>query len=339
MTGLLLALLLGFGQAEGPEWLSQQALELAQQNRLKEAEGLWKQALELDPEFFPALFNLGRLCHSQARFAEARSYLRRAAQARPRDFSSRYLLGAALARLGQSEEALRQWRAALALEPANVKLMQIMAVEYGKGRYFQEAAAIALRALDLSREDPNSYFLAIKACQDAGDHDTALKVAGQAVGKFPELARANFEYGFELHRAGQPQKALPYLKKAMQAAPDYEEPFLFYGEALVKEGRYEEALPYLRRAIELRRDYMAAWMALGRALMGLRRYREAAQEMRRAAEIDPDHPQPHLLLSQIYFRLGDEEAARKEKELSLKFRRENPTAMEAPQGRAFPDQP
>jgi Flp pilus assembly protein TadD len=71
--------------------------------------------------------------------------------------------------------------------------------------------------------------------------------------------------------------------------------------------------------------------------MGLERYEEAEREMRRAVDIDPDHPQPHLLLSQIYFRLGREEDAAREKQLSLRFRRENPTAMEALQGRPFPE--
>jgi hypothetical protein len=42
-----------------------------------------------------------------------------------------------------------------------------------------------------------------------------------------------------------------------------------------------------------------------------------------------------LLLSQIYFREGKEDLARRERELSLRLRRENPALLEAPQGRAF----
>jgi hypothetical protein len=53
--------------------------------------------------------------------------------------------------------------------------------------------------------------------------------------------------------------------------------------------------------------------------------------------VDPRHPQPHLMLSQVYFRLGREEDARREKELSLRLRRENPTVLEAVQGRQFPE--
>jgi tetratricopeptide (TPR) repeat protein len=106
---------------------------------------------------------------------------------------------------------------------------------------------------------------------------------------------------------------------------------------LQQHGRYEEAIPYLQRAISIRTDYIPARVALAKALMGLKRWEQALKELSEAVRLDPRHPQPHLLLSQVHFRLGDEEQARKEKELSLKLRRENPTVLEAVQGRNFPE--
>jgi tetratricopeptide (TPR) repeat protein len=220
-----------------------------------------------------------------------------------------------------------------------VKLMQIMAVEYGMGRYFREAAAVAEQALALKTDDANIFLIAIQAYQDAADFPSALRIAEQMIRRFPDLARANFEYGYQLHRSGKPVEAMPYLKKAMAMDESYEEPFFFYGEVLLKEGRPEEAIPPLRKAIGLRRDYMAAWVTLARALMTLGRNEEARDELNRAVEINPRHPRPHLLLSHLYFRLGDEELAAREKEISLKLRREDPQAMESLQGRPFPERP
>jgi Tfp pilus assembly protein PilF len=76
---------------------------------------------------------------------------------------------------------------------------------------------------------------------------------------------------------------------------------------------------------------------LAKALMDLQKWEEAIRELEDTIRLDPKHPQPHLFLSQIYFRLGDEERARKEKEISLRCRRENPTILEAVQGRPFPE--
>ena len=43
-----------------------------------------------------------------------------------------------------------------------------------------------------------------------------------------------------------------------------------------------------------------------------------------------------MLLSQVYFRMGEEEKAKSEKQLSLKLRRANPTFLEGIQSRPFP---
>jgi tetratricopeptide (TPR) repeat protein len=336
MTAAAICVLFALPQGGAAEALSAEALRLVQQNRQQDAEQLWKKALALNPKLFSANFNLGFLLQSQSRHQQAEPFLARAAQTRPKDFNARYLLGATLAQLGRGDDALRQWRVALQLQPRHAKLMQIMAVEYGKGRYFREAAEIAKRALNVDDSDANLHLIAIKSFQDANDDPGALEIAGRMIRKFPEHPRAQFEYGYELHRAARGEESLPYLTRAMEMDPYYEEPFFFYGEVLLKEGRNEEALVPLRRAIAIRRDYIAAWYMLGRALMALGHLDEARAELLKAIEIDPRHPQPHLLLSQLYFRLGEEEAAAREKDLSLRLRRENPGAMETPQARPFP---
>jgi len=335
MIPLTLALAFALVQRPDPAALNEAAMKAAAEKREEEAQKLWKQAVENDPAFFPALFNLGFFYFSHSRYDQAEPWLARAARARPDDFNSRYLLGTTLVNLDRLEAGLVEWRAALKAQPGNYKLMQIMAVNFSKGRYFKEAAEIARRALALRSDDPNAYFVAITSCQEAGEADTAMEIAHRAVEKFPDSARANFEYGYHLQKLGRSEAAMPYLKKAMAADPSYEEPFYFYGECLMNEDRYEEAVGYLRTSVRNRPDYVMASVTLARALMELERYDEAVRELERVLRLSPKHPQPHLLLSQVYFRMGDEDRAQREKELSQRLRREEPGIMEAPQGRPF----
>lgn len=333
MTFILAAALLLLAD---PQQLSDKALEFASQRRFAEAERLWLEALETSPDFFPALFNLGYMYYSNGDPAKAEPVLRRAVRISPKDFNARYLLGGALSQINKPDEALRQWRAALGIQPRHPKLLQLMAVEYGKGRYFREAANVAERATAVAPDDPNNWLLAINSFQEAGSPAAAMRLAREMVRRFPDSARANFEYGYELHRSGQMQAGMPYLRKAMDLDASYEEPFFFVGENLLNEKKYGEAAVPLRKAVDLRPGYMSARVALARALMSLDQLEEARAELERAAEIDPRHPQPHVLLSQIYFRMGDEARAAEEKNLSLKLRRENPEAMLSRQGRPFP---
>ena len=340
---ILMIILIPWGtltvRAQDAAALSDAAQQAAQSNRPEEAERLWRQALGIAPRFFPALFNLGYFHYSRGEQLKAIPYLERAGQVAPQDFNTHYLLGVCYQTVERRDEALLNWRKAVTINPRSSRLWQIMVVEYGKGRYFREAAEAASAALELAPHDLNAYLLAIKAHQDAGTYPPALEIARRAVDRFPESARARFEFGFHLQKVGQTEAALKELATASGLDPGYEEPHYFLGEMLQQLGRYEEALPPLRRALSIRQDYTPARMALARSLIGLKRLPESLTELTEAARLDPRHPQPHLLLSQVYFRLGDEERARQEKELSLRLRRENPTVLEAVQGRPFPASP
>ena len=337
MIGAVLAVLLAPDPASA-EALAAKGLEMAQQQRHAEAEAYWTKALAIQPGLFSASFNLGFMHYSRGNVDAAIPHLQRAARSQPKDFNSRYVLGACLVKAGRTDDALRAWREALALQPGHVKLMQAMAVEYGRGRYFREAAAIAERALNIASGDAAMYLIAIKAHQDAADHPAALRIAQQAIARFPDSPRVIFEYGLALHRAGRDDEASRYLTQAIESGGAHEEPFFFLAEIHMQGRRFEQAIPLLRKALELRPDYMAAWTALARSLMSLSRDAEARAELEKAIAIDRSHPQPRLLLSQVLLRLGDEAGAAREKEISLKLRRENPRALEAPQGRPFPAQ-
>lgn len=331
MTPLLLALLL----AAPPDALSEQAVQLAASRRFDEAAALWTKALAINPNHFPSLFNFGMMEYRRERHRESVGLLQRAARVQPKDFNTRYLLGSALLASGDRVEALRQWRTALAIQPANVRLLQVMSVEYNTGLYFLEACDVGARAARLPGAPEAAYLIAIKACIDAQSPE-AMSLAEEAARQFPGSARANFEYGFQLQRNGRREDAMPYLEKAMRLDPAYEEPLFFLGDLLLLDDRPGDAVPLFRRALSIRPDYMPACVSLGKALLAMEQTRAAIAELRRCAEARPDHPQPHLLLSQAYFRLGEEEHAREEKELSLRLRRQNPSLMEAPQARIFP---
>ena len=323
--------------AADPGTLSDQAMGLARQQRFAEAEALWNQALAIDPAYFPALFNLGWMNVQQSKFAEGERYLARAARTDEADLNTYYALGLARSKLGEREGALRAWREALALQPEHVKLMQVMSVEYSAGRYHREAAALAERAIQLRPAEQDLYLMAITAYREAGELGKGGEIARRAAELFPDSARAQFEHGWHLLKAGDHAQALAPIKKAMELQPDYEEPFFYYGDWLVNLGRYAEAEPLLRRAIEILPGYIPARVRLGRALLGDGRLDEAIAELEKAIEQEPRHPQPHLLLSQIYFRQKDLKKAAAAKRESLRLRRENPEFLEAEQTRPFPE--
>jgi tetratricopeptide (TPR) repeat protein len=101
-----------------------------------------------------AVPNVVGLTQAAATTATTEPLLARATAAMPQDFNSWYLLGLVRQRLERREDALRAWRSALQIQPNNLKLMQVMAVEFSQGRYFLEAADIATQ--------PEAAFLSFR---------------------------------------------------------------------------------------------------------------------------------------------------------------------------------
>lgn len=335
LAGLLVLVLQVVAPAQTADQFDERARAAIAAGQTAEAESLWLKATQATPTHFAANFNLGLLYWNRKLPAQALPHLQQAAKVRPTDFNTHFLLGATHSQMQEVDPAIRAWRKALALQPKNLRLLQSLTVEYGKGRYFQEALAAARAALQLDPQQANLYFLAIKASQDMGDWEAGGALAAEVVRRFPNLARANFEHGFYLQKRGQLEAAMQFLAKANELDPTYEEPPFFLADLLVKQGRHEEALPHLAAAIARRNDFIPARVLRGRALMNLERWTEAEKELQTTAALDPRHPQPHLLLSQVYFRQGREEEAKRERELSLRLRRENPTVLEAAQSRPF----
>ena len=176
MTWMLLAA--AFLQSPaGP--LADQALAAAQHGNGSAAASLWQEALSRDSKHYPSLFNYGVFLHRSGQAKEAADLLDRAAALEP-GYQVHLMRGMNYQQLGLREDAIRAWKSALGFQPKNVKLMQVLSVEYSRGRYFREAASIAREALKLAPGEENLYLVAIKAHQDAGDLGASGELAQEA---------------------------------------------------------------------------------------------------------------------------------------------------------------
>jgi tetratricopeptide (TPR) repeat protein len=81
------------------------------------------------------------------------------------------------------------------------------------------------------------------------------------------------------------------------------------GEALLQRGDPDAALPHLRRAVQVgeraRADLFAPELRLAEALLAAGQYDEAEAHLRRAGEVEPDHPVVHLDLGILAYQRDD----------------------------------
>ena len=181
-----------------------------------------------------------------------------------------YNLGAALARRGQIDEAVAQYRSALKIEP-----------DY----------AMAYNNLGL-------------ALADRGQVDEAIVQYRKALEIAPGCAKAHYNLGLALADRGQVDEAIVHYRSATEIEPDYAKAHNNFGLALAGLGRIDEAIAHYRKALEIDPGYAKAHNNLGSALAGRGQIDEAIAHYRKALELKPDSVEALYNLAGALARCG-----------------------------------
>ncbi len=316
--------------AQTPAALIAEGEKLIEAREFGQAQPLFERAVRQDPAQFGALAGLGFIAFSEGRPRDARAFLEKAVKLRPHSFQTRFLLGAVLVELKENNAAIGQLRLAHKLNPAHVDARKLLAIEYYASRQFRPAIALLTPVVEQRPYDLETHLLLISALQGAGDTAGSFQLAERAAGRFPQSCQVAAWLGFQLQFSGRYQEAEPRLREAIALDPRYGVPYQLLGEMFLQREKYLEAVHWFRQAAERMPEDAETLIGLGRALAETGNTAGAIETLRAAALADPDNAQAHLHLSRVYFRLGDEAAAQKEADLSVKLRAAAPSPAAIP---------
>lgn len=285
------------------EELFRKALQLHQHGRIREARELYLDLLKDDPQHWDSLHLLG-LTYVQGGEAETGiAHIRKAIELNPGFAEAHYNLGNALLTLQQPERALSSFDHAVRLNPQDA----LYHLERGNalkelGR-LPEAIESYQRAVRLDggyAEAHNNLGIALK---EAGRTDEALQSYDAALRLRPGYAEAHSNCGNALREAGRLDEALASHDRAISLTPRYAEAHANRGFALTELKRFDEALASLEHAIRLKPGHAEAWNGRGSALKELRRVEEALASYDEAIRLKPDYAEAYnnrgILLSDL----------------------------------------
>lgn len=265
--------------AKAPDdpWLQAQLAALKQAGHdLAGAEAAARRVVELLPSSGEGWSHLGFILAQEQHYDAAAASLRHAFELDAQDVWSLQNLAQSLVKLGRRDEAMREYRRALAIKPrfglAWLGLGQVLEEEghqaeaedcYARALtnrvhraaelatlarfcqsrgWFEAAATNFVDALQLSPTDVTLRLEAGQSLAAAGRHTEAAAQYVETIRLAPETAAAHFLYGLELGRAGQPAAAVDEFKEAVRLMPELVEARLNLGIALINAKRPEEAL-------------------------------------------------------------------------------------------------
>jgi len=194
----------------------QEAMVLQQTGRLPQAEALYRQVLQAEPENPEALYRLGMLAQQVGKNAIAVELITRAIAGNP-DIVDAYInLGILHKNQGNLEEAASNFHRALALKPE-----------------------IALLHFNLG-----------VILHDQGKIEEAIASYRQALSLQPDFVEAYCNLGITLKGQGKIDEAIACFRQALSLKPNYAMVYINLGEALISQGKLEEAIRSMQIAVE-----------------------------------------------------------------------------------------
>ncbi|MBK9067904.1 MAG: tetratricopeptide repeat protein [Gemmatimonadetes bacterium] len=288
--------------------------------RVRDAELLLEQALQLAPELPEVLHLAGVMAQRAGRPVEALEYLDRALARYPRLAAAHTDRGDILRGLGRADEALAAYRQSLALWSGSPVAWCHLGHALRELRRPDEALRAYREAVARDPESAEARLHLGIVLTSLGDHAEGLEALEAAVRIAPESAAASDHLGVALQRAGRLDEALEAFRRAVALDPRHPAACCHLGAALVEGGQYEQAADALQAALALDPDAPDAHNAMGRVRQGLGYLDQALSAYRQALAIRPDYAEAHLNLGALLDELGRPVEALASCRASLTFR-------------------
>ena len=319
--------------------------DLVQRGAWPEAEQVFHDVLQIQPNNADALYLLGVSVFQLGKTFEALDHLTKAARLKPEAGFIHYHLGLVNRALGRSQEAIAEYHEAIRLQPdmpeahnnLGVTLQSLGKVEEALACFRQAARAkldyaeahnnlgAAYQLLGRFTEAGACYSQAIRlnpTYREAINNRDALvnfqRTSGAAAG--PVSPESHFNMGMAFQNQELYGEAMACYEEALASRPDYAEAHNSLGAALHRLGKTDEALASFQQAIRCRPTYAEAHNNLGIALQVKDRLDDAIASYRQAVRIKPDFPEAHNNLGEALHVRGETEEAFAAFEQAVRFR-------------------
>jgi tetratricopeptide (TPR) repeat protein/ADP-heptose:LPS heptosyltransferase len=285
------------------------ALKHHQAGQTAEAEQVYCQILQQQPDAVDALNLLGALVYQQGRFAEAVAYFQQVLNLRPADPNAHNSVGVALKGQGEVQAAVEHYRKALALQPEHAEVQNNLGNALRELGELEEAIAAYEQALALKPNYPEAHHNLGMGLKELGKLDEALSHTQEALLLKPNYPEAHHSFGLLLTRQGNLDEARTYYQQAIALKPDYAEAYNSLGNLLQQQGNHLEAIAQHERALVLKPDYPEAYQSLANALQQVKRTADAIAHYRRAIALRPEYAEAYNNLGNALQEQEDLEGA------------------------------
>jgi tetratricopeptide (TPR) repeat protein len=280
---------------------------------VQQAINSYNTARDLRPDYLPVFVSLGNIYLQLNRLEDAEGFFRRALEITEASAAVHYGLGQAALSKRSYTEAVRYLEKALQLTPEANRLHYALAMAYrGLGDMGRAQSHLALSGtVGVRVSDPlldglqdlikgaRLHLIRGRAALEARRFAEAAAEFRKAITRQPDSIPAHFNLGAALSQTGDLRGAVEQFEKTLRLDPNHANAHYNLGLLLAQLNQHEQAITHLRFTVNASPDDHKARFLLAQELLHARRPEEAETELSKVVQADPDNEDALLLRVKI----------------------------------------
>ncbi len=267
----------------------QLAIEYYQEGKLKQAENILGEIVNLEPENAAALHFLGIIHYYFRNYDSAEKYIEKSLYLKPNEAIAYFNLANTFRDEKKIDEAITNYKKALEINPNLSDAYYNLAIIFeGKGQ-IDEAVTCYGKAIQIAPNDAASYNNLGVVLQKKGQIDDAIACFEKALRIKPDNAKTYNNLGIALHERKQFDEAITNYKRAIQLDPNLSDAHNNLGNSLKEKGLFDEAVTCYTKALQMTPDRADVYYNLGIVLKEKGSVDEAIDNYMKAIQFYPGY--------------------------------------------------
>lgn len=294
----------GWAQREDPEALFARAVRLHQSGDIEGAIKAYEAFLEMRPERVDARSNLGAAYARMGRYEDAIKQYKRALLLDSRNPAIHYNLGLAHYKASQIPEAAAELAAAASAQPDNLNALVLLAdchLRMGENKKVIEL----LSAFESTHKEDRAILYLLGTALIRDKQVERGQVLVDRILRDGDSAEARLMLGTACLLGHDYAGALREFERAVKLNPKLPAAYSFYGRALMATGSHDQALEAFRRELELNPTDYPSNFYVGVLLKQEQKFDEALDYLRRALQLQPGTADVRYQIGSLHVSTGN----------------------------------
>ncbi|MES2932283.1 MAG: tetratricopeptide repeat protein, partial [Pseudomonadota bacterium] len=227
----------GSAQIQEIKPLFQEALRLHQANNFVQAADIYKQVLELEPDYAQARYLYGSLLEQTNRDQEAQAEFEAAVRISPSYIDAHHALGKLHLKHARLQDAANGFQQVLKLKPDHFSALNALGRALTGMRLFPQAIAVLEYALKVKPHASEAYFNLGVIYQKQGVTEAASAAYGRALVLNKTDVDALFNLGVICQERNQAERAVSFYQQVLAIEPDHAPAYFHMGDVLFAAGK------------------------------------------------------------------------------------------------------